>query len=376
MALLMGSLGYALKLITPGTIIGGGRIGLMLAELNEQKDELLDKRDKTMTRTEGPIYVCTRNNDLDKIIADCPENRRADLVFLQNGILTKYLRSKKLSENTQGLIYFAVSKKGEKPIDGITDLNPEGLTAITGKWAEDFAARLHKGGLACHVLDKPTWTVAMLEKHIWICAFMAIGAKHKCTVGEVEKLHNEEVRALIAEMGRAAAEETKVVFPPGVADRLCAYARSVAHFPTALKEFEWRNGWFAEISFKKISTYQEDPLPLHTTILQQQGLFLKAKKAFVENQKREGLIFMEQWNEEKAYDEYKRAQDLQERKASAAKAAAENKGKEVNVGAEKTPEEKLMQLTQSPTILQKYKSRAIRNMAAAAAAEALKKENK
>jgi hypothetical protein len=35
--------------------------------------------------------------------------------------------------NTQGLIYFAVAKKGEKPIDGVTDLNPEGLTSITGK---------------------------------------------------------------------------------------------------------------------------------------------------------------------------------------------------------------------------------------------------
>ena len=29
----------------------------------------------------------------------------------------------------------AVAKKGDKPTDGITDLNPEGLTAATGKWA-------------------------------------------------------------------------------------------------------------------------------------------------------------------------------------------------------------------------------------------------
>lgn len=28
------------------------------------------------------------------------------------------------------------------------------------------------------------------------------------------------------------------MFPIGVADRLCAYARSVGHFPTALKEFK------------------------------------------------------------------------------------------------------------------------------------------
>lgn len=30
----------------------------------------------------------------------------------------------------KGLIYFAISKKGEKPIDGITDTNPEGLTGM------------------------------------------------------------------------------------------------------------------------------------------------------------------------------------------------------------------------------------------------------
>ena len=29
----------------------------------------------------------------------------------------------------------------------------------------------------------------MLEKHVWICAFMLVGATHGCTVGEVESDH-------------------------------------------------------------------------------------------------------------------------------------------------------------------------------------------
>ena len=37
----------------------------------------------------------------------------------------------------------------------------------------------------------------MLEKHIWICAVMTVGAKHGCKVGEVEKDHNEEVLFVI-----------------------------------------------------------------------------------------------------------------------------------------------------------------------------------
>lgn len=40
---------------------------------------------------------------------------------------------------------------GEKPIDGKTDVNPEGLTAATGKHAAAFAARLAAGGLSCKV---------------------------------------------------------------------------------------------------------------------------------------------------------------------------------------------------------------------------------
>jgi hypothetical protein len=72
-------------------------------------------------------------------------------VFLQNGMLQPWLSSKGLADNTQALIYFAVAKLGEKPTDGITDLNPEGLTAVCGKHAEAFAARLRKGGLSCKV---------------------------------------------------------------------------------------------------------------------------------------------------------------------------------------------------------------------------------
>lgn len=151
-----------------------------------------------------------RNNDLESIIKKTPRSRLADLVFMQNGMLTPYLESKDLAENTQALVYFAVPKKGETPVDGKTDLNPEGLTAVTGKWAEDFSVRMKQGGLSCHVLPKNEWTVAMVEKHIWICAFMAVGAKHGgCTVGQVEADHKEEVNNLIVEMAAAAS---KVLF--------------------------------------------------------------------------------------------------------------------------------------------------------------------
>ena len=284
--------------VKKGIIIGAGRIGNYLYEANNKQDLLLSSRDMTVPEGDEsvPIYVCTRNNDLENIIEKTPSNRKQDLVFLQNGILTPYLQSKGLSENTQGLVYFAVSKKGETPIDGVTDMNPEGLTAVTGKWADDLAARLKNGGLSCHVMDKPTWEVAMLSKHIWICAFMAIGAKHGgITVGAVEKEHNAEVKELINEMAIAASSETGLKFPSDLADKLCAYARSVAHFPTALKEFEWRNGWFVDISLKAISELKKDPLPKHTEIMMAQKLFYKARKVLVKKLKEEGEAAEERW---------------------------------------------------------------------------------
>lgn len=83
----------------------------------------------------------------DLIVFNIP----TDLVFFQNGMLEPWFQSKGLGDADQVLAYFAVSKLGEAPVDGITDTDPEGLTAAFGKWASAVAARLHSGGLSCKV---------------------------------------------------------------------------------------------------------------------------------------------------------------------------------------------------------------------------------
>lgn len=42
--------------------------------------------------------------------------------------------------------------------------------------------------------------------------------------------------SLISELASAAAVEKGVIFEEAMEDRLCAYSRAVAHFPTAVKE--------------------------------------------------------------------------------------------------------------------------------------------
>ena len=175
----------------------------------------------------GPIVVCTRNDDLEGVIAATPKDRRkgvgaahlplsgvtlplllaeselgasADLVFIQNGMLQPWLDQEGLGDTTQVgylwrppphacvvhmqasglrrrfpdsragqvLVYFAVAKKGEMPTDGKTDLNPEGLTAAHGVHAESIARLLHSNGLSCSLPSRPDFVKAMLEKLVWI----------------------------------------------------------------------------------------------------------------------------------------------------------------------------------------------------------------
>ena len=198
------------------------------------------------------------------------------------------------------LLYLAVAKLGEPPIDGITDTNPDGLTAAKGKWADAFAARLASGRLTCRLLAGEEYTKAMLEKHVWICSFvrpharieggaplrarradgvwprcaqMMTGALHGgVSVGEVESVHAEELRGLVGEMCAAGEAALGVKLDAGVFERLTAYGRSVAHFPTAVKEFEWRNGWFYDLTQAALAAGQPDPMPLHTAGLKQLGV--------------------------------------------------------------------------------------------------------
>ncbi|CAO2189051.1 unnamed protein product [Urochloa humidicola] len=185
-------------------------------------------------------------------------------------MLDPWFESKGLVDANQVLAYFAVSKLGEPPVDGITDTNPEGLTAAFGSWAPAVAARLQNGGLTCKVLEKEAFQKQMLEKLIWISAFMLVGALHPgATVGVVEKEYRSEVASLIAELASAAAAEMGLVFDEGIEERLCAYSRAVAHFPTAVKEFKWRNGWFYSLTEKAIAAGKPDPCPLHTAWLKE-----------------------------------------------------------------------------------------------------------
>jgi hypothetical protein len=226
-------------------IIGAGRIGSLLAQAGNcrvlERGDSIDSDSAIGT----PILVATRNDALDGIIASCPEHRRQDLVFLQNGYLEGYLRDKGLADNTQVLLYLSVPSLGASAVDGVTSVNPEGLTAATGTHAQAFADRLAALDLKCRVIQAEQYKPAMFEKLIWISTYMLVGTAKDCkSVGQAGQDYKELVETVISELISAVSAKESVSFEAGAVERLAAYTDVVADFPCGVKEFEWRNQYF------------------------------------------------------------------------------------------------------------------------------------
>ena len=269
----------------PSIIVGDGRVGALLMDFGKRRDyeDILIRRGDPIPELEAggnlvskPIYVCTNSDDLEAVVAACPEARREDLVFLQSGQLEPFRQRTGLYDTTQAVLWFAAMRKGAKPRDGVTAESPEGLSAVSGTWAGALKMRLGTGGLTCAAVQERDLRRNMLEKLVWTCAFNLIGAVHGgITVGEVESKHREEVEDLIVELASFCRFTLTVSLKTGLEDRLCAYSRTVEFLPTALKEFEWTNGYFYRYTLMAgtrtnpagITIEMPDTTPMHTEYL-------------------------------------------------------------------------------------------------------------
>mmetsp|Transcript_7929 Transcript_7929/g.15125 ORF Transcript_7929/g.15125 Transcript_7929/m.15125 type:complete len:245 (+) Transcript_7929:110-844(+) len=200
--------------VAEAEVIGAGRIGSLLAEAGNAV--VLGRQDTIDPNKSGPILIATRNDALDAIVDNCPQNRRKDLVFMQNGYLDKFLESKGLLDNTQVLLYLSVTAKGVHPIDGVTSFNPEGLTAATGLHAQAFADRLAALNLKCNVVDTAAYRPAMFEKLIWISTYMLVGTAKQCSsVGQAGSEYKDLVESVIKELVAAVSAAEGITFPEG-----------------------------------------------------------------------------------------------------------------------------------------------------------------
>lgn len=215
-------------------MVGGGRIGLALMDMGA---DLLVSRGEPVPEGAGPIWVCTRNDDLDAVLSQTPPARRADLVFVQNGMIEPWLEEKGLGGNTQALLYFAVSARGAPPEDG-------GGTVAWGPWAQALVARLAVGGIDARVVSRAELRAQAVEKLIWNCVFGLLCEARGASVGELVQGHHAEVEALSLELAAVAERSLGVTLPAGLVERLCAYSLTIPSYRGAVKEWRWRNGWF------------------------------------------------------------------------------------------------------------------------------------
>ncbi|MEZ4452786.1 MAG: ketopantoate reductase C-terminal domain-containing protein [Nannocystaceae bacterium] len=244
------------------TVIGAGRIGGALTECARavgREVRLVDRErgwEALDAPAGAPIVVAVRNDDLDDVVERVPASRRADLVFVQNGMIRERLAERGLADATRGLLFFAVARRGDPPVPG-------GPSPFHGRHAAamvDFFVDLR---LPATEVDAPTFAAIELEKLIWNSAFGVLCQAHEATVGEVVERHADELRALAGELstiGRIALDVDLELEP--LCERLQAYSRSIADYRGAVREWRWRNGWFVAQS-----TALGVPTPTHERLL-------------------------------------------------------------------------------------------------------------
>jgi len=269
----------------PSIIVGDGRIGAMLADFGQRRgfDDIIIRRGDMIPELQAggqlvrmPIYVCTRNDELDAVLAQTPRERWEDLVFLQDGQLEPFLQRNGLYDTTRAVLWLVAMRKGGKPVDGITSEAPEGLTTVSGKWSGALQMRLGTGGLTSSIVNDRDLRRNMLERLIFLAVFHLVGAVHGgLSIGDVAKRHQEEVCALIRELATFCRFTLSVALKTGLEDRLLDYARRVEFLPTALEDFEWRNGYFYRYSLMAgnrtnaagFTVEIPDSTPIHTEYL-------------------------------------------------------------------------------------------------------------
>lgn len=219
-------------------IVGAGRVGHVLARTGAR----LVRRGEPIPEG-APIVVCTRNDDVDAVIAMTPAACRPDLVFVQNGVLAPLLARWGLGGATRGALYFAAADRSGAAVAGPPSL-------FGGPHAATLVSALTSLGLPA--AETPDIDAAIAEKLLWNVVYGLLGELHGTPVGGVPEA---AARALIAEL-------EPVLGVHGTADRLVAYAASIPDFPASVKEFDWRNGWVrAEARARGL------PTPLHELAL-------------------------------------------------------------------------------------------------------------
>ncbi|TVQ93434.1 MAG: hypothetical protein EA397_04765 [Deltaproteobacteria bacterium] len=226
-------------------VIGAGRVGIALRDAAVESEEpchLIDRSrgwEALDDPAGAPILVATRNDALDEILSRVPPHRHGDLVFVQNGMIRPWLERHRLTEITQGLLYFAVPAVGDAPQPG-----PQ-PSPFTGPHSLAMVRWFTRLGVPAVPVDWPRFLALQLEKLIWNCAFGVLCQALDADVGTVCREHRAELTTVVDDLRQVGRASMNVDLPlEWLVDRLVAYSLTIPTYRAAVKEWSWRDGWF------------------------------------------------------------------------------------------------------------------------------------
>jgi ketopantoate reductase len=186
--------------------------------------------------TGAPIVVCTRNDDLDAVLAGVHPSRHADLVFVQNGTIRHWLAERGLSKNGRGVLWVAVTHRGAEPVPG-------GPSVFAGPWADRLAQMLDAHGVDARAVDPVEFAREEAVKLVWICATGVLGSATGHGVGGIDMHHAADLEALVRELHPVLKLSPGLdIDADALVARVVAYSKRIPHFPARMKEWAWRNG--------------------------------------------------------------------------------------------------------------------------------------
>lgn len=245
-------------------VLGLGRVGQGLSMLAEEADVPFVGVSREAGHEalggisdRGPILVCANADDLMRCIESIPKQRHGDLVFVQNGMLDSFLSTAGLDKNTRGLLYFAVPKRGDRPVPG-------GASVFSGPHADEVVAWFKDLGLEAKVVERAAFTEEMVSKLIWNCTFGLMCEVYGASVGELVAQKRPAIDGLVGEFVTVAnAALGSKLDAMIVSHGACEYSLSIPNYTGALKQHPWRNGWFVDSASRLgIGT------PLHQQLMQ------------------------------------------------------------------------------------------------------------
>lgn len=224
-------------------LVGPGRVGTaLLRAFPEARVVGRDGPDEALRAPHPgePIVVATRADALREVVARVHPDHRADLVFLQNGMILPLLAELGVADATQGLVYFAATDRSGR-------IDAGRPSVFWGRHAAALVERLRRAGIPAEACaDAGQYRAEAATKLAWNLIFGLLGDTFAESVGESARDRRAEIRLLVEELTPVLSLGFGIPLDTELVEReIVAYALAIPTFRAAVRERPWRNGWLS-----------------------------------------------------------------------------------------------------------------------------------